>query len=54
MSRILAFGKAPDEMTSAEVKNIVLFATIAAGMSTTQPGGISSIPELVEVLKRMD
>ncbi len=53
MSQILKTGKAPQELTEAELRQIVTFACTAAGLSTTKPGGISSLPGLQTVLDRM-
>lgn len=44
--KLLQLNKAPDELTEDELKGIVSFACVSAGLSTTKPGGISSIPEL--------
>ena len=43
---LLKSGKAPEELTQAELEDIVRFACTAASLSTTKPGGISSIPDL--------
>lgn len=50
MSRILALGKAPEELTGAELTEIARFAAAAAGLSTTRAGGISGIPDYEEVI----
>lgn len=44
MSMFLKKGKSPEELSCGELKEIVEFATVAAGISTTRLGGISSIP----------
>ena len=49
--KLLQTGKAPDTLTESELRDIVSFACIAAGLSTTKPGGISSVPEYVDVLR---
>ena len=49
--RLLCTGKAPEELTEAELRKIVTFACAAAGLSTTKPGGISSVPAKEEVEK---
>ncbi len=51
--QLLQLQKAPDQLETAELERIVRFACTAAGLSTTQPGGISSVPEFDEVQKRM-
>ncbi len=49
MSRFLACGKAPDELTEDELKYIVRFACTAASLSTQKHGGITSVPPLADV-----
>ena len=49
MARILRTGKAPQDLTQAELEEITRFACTAASLSTTRPGGISSIPTEEEV-----
>ena len=51
--KLLELGKAPEELSERELREIVSFACTAAGLSTTKSGGISSVPEYDEVLKRM-
>lgn len=53
MFALLQTGKAPEDLTSKELDGIVRFASVAAGLSTTKPGGISSIPDYEEVLTRL-
>ena len=53
VSQILKYEKAPEELNEEELRQIVRFACAAAGLSTTKPGGISSVPTLETVLKRM-
>jgi len=48
--KLLQAGKTPTELNADELTNIVRFACTAAGLSTTKPGGISSIPSLDIVL----
>lgn len=43
--KLLQTGKAPEDLSEAELREIVSFACKAAGLSTTMPGGISSVPE---------
>ena len=52
--KLLQPGKAPDELTEGELRDIVSFACTAAGLSTTRPGGISSVPAYDEVMSQMD
>lgn len=51
--KILSLGKAPEELEEAELREIVRFACTSATLSTTKPGGISSVPEYREVLENM-
>lgn len=53
MSQVLKTGKDPQTLTEEELRQIVRFACTAAGLSTTKPGGISSLPALETVLDRM-
>ena len=54
MWKLLQTGKAPETLTETELREIATFACAAAGLSTTRPGGISSVPEYEDVLKRME
>ena len=49
MWKLLQIGKAPEELSDSELREIVTFACTAAGLSTTKPGGIQSVPSLTEV-----
>ena len=51
--KLLQTGKTPDDLTEPELRDIVSFACIAAGLSTTRPGGISSVPHHEEVIKAL-
>ena len=53
VSRLLKTGKAPEELSTEELGFIGQFACTAASISTTQSGGIPSIPEEGAVLARM-
>ena len=50
VSKLLKINVLPEELNEAELREIVSFACTAAGLSTTQPGGISSVPALETVL----
>ena len=52
--KLLQYGKAPDALTEAELRSTVTFACTAAGLSTTKPGGIPSVPSYEEVLARIE
>ena len=51
--KLLSYGKAPEELNREELAEMVSFACTAAGLSTTRPGGISSVPVYEEVLAYM-
>lgn len=53
MWKLLQTGKAPADLTEGDLRDITAFACTSAGLSTTRPGGISSVPEYEEVLARM-
>ena len=53
MSRYLKTGKAPEELTQSELRDITAFACTAASLSTQKHGGISSVPDEAEVLARL-
>lgn len=52
--QLLQTGKAPETLNEQELRNVVSFACTSAGLSTTKPGGISSVPERQDVLNRMN
>ena len=54
MSRFLKLGKAPGELTAGELEAITRFACTAASLSTQKHGGISSVPPMEEVERRME
>lgn len=51
MSRFLKAGKAPEQLTVAELRAITRFACCAASLSTQTRGGINSVVPEAEVLK---
>ena len=51
--KLLQTGKAPDQLSGEELRAMVRFACTSAGLSTTRPGGISSVPEYAQILERM-
>ena len=53
LSRLLTLGKAPADLTEQELEEVARFASTAASLSTERSGGISSIPDLENVLARM-
>ncbi|MCI8525256.1 MAG: carbohydrate kinase [Oscillospiraceae bacterium] len=46
---LLESGKAPEELTTEELRRIARFACAAASLSTTKLGGISSVPPFDDV-----
>ena len=53
MSRFLKINKSPADLTAEDITSIVRFACTAASLSTQKHGGITSVPEMDEVLSRM-
>ena len=51
--KLLQLGKDPAPLTEPELTDTVRFACSAAGLSTTKPGGISSVPDYQAVLAVM-
>ena len=51
--QLLKYQKAPEALNAGELEKIVRFACTSAGLSTTRSGGISSVPDLYQVLERM-
>ena len=54
MSRLLALGKPVHALTQDDLLSIVRFACCAATLSTRTHGGISSVPDLQEVVACME
>ena len=48
--RLLQLEKAPEDLTPQELSDIASFACKAASLSTAKAGGLSSVPDLSEVL----
>ena len=51
--KLLQLDQAPETLNEAQLTDVVRFACAAAGLSTTKPGGISSVPAYEEVLRRL-
>ena len=51
--KMLQLGVAPQNLSEVQLRDIVSFACTSASLSTTLPGGISSVHSLEEVLERM-
>ena len=52
--KLLQTNKAPQSLTEEELREVVTFACASAGLSTTRPGGISSVPDLNEIQKALN
>ena len=53
MFRLMEKGKDVSALSKEDLEDITRFATVAAGISTTKHGGISSIPDYDEVIKAL-
>lgn len=53
MYKILQSGKSPETLTERELEEVARFASVSAGLSATRAGGISSVPDMAEVLEKM-
>lgn len=51
--KLLKSSAAPEDLTGSQLREIVTFASAAAGLSTTSHGGISSVPELAQVMEHI-
>lgn len=51
--KLLQCAAVPEVLDEAALRDVVSFANAAAGLSTTRPGGISSIPEYEDVINAM-
>ena len=51
--KLLQLGKAPETLNAEELTDAVTFACTSAGLSTTKPGGISSVHDYETVLANM-
>ncbi len=52
--KLLQHGVEPDELNDEQLQDIVSFACASAGLSTTRSGGISSVPDMAEVLEAVN
>ena len=52
--KLLQTGKAPEALSEEELREIVTFACTSAGLSTTKPGGISSVHPYSQVMAHID
>jgi fructokinase len=43
--KLLQYPQSPDTLNAAQLRDVVAFARTVAGLSTTKPGGISSVPD---------
>ncbi|MBQ9299214.1 MAG: carbohydrate kinase [Clostridia bacterium] len=53
MSCLLKTGKAPSQLDAEELRRIVAFACTAASLSTQAHGGITSVPALADVERKL-
>ena len=51
--KLLETGKAPETLTEGELRELVHFACVCAGLSVTRSGGISSIPDCEKVTRHL-
>ncbi len=51
--KLLQIGLPPEALEKAQLEDIVRFACVSAGLSTTKMGGISSVPELTEIQEKL-
>lgn len=51
--KLLQLGKRPEDLSAEEMIDVVRFACTAAGLSTTKPGGVSSVPSLADVINAL-
>ena len=54
VAQVLQISKAPEDLVADELSSIVKFACAAAGLSTTKPGGISSVPPIDQVRELLE
>ena len=47
--KLLQYPQSPDTLNAAQLRDVVAFACAVAGLSTTKPGGISSVPDPDEI-----
>lgn len=52
--QILQSGRRPDELCQKELYDMVRFACTSAGLSTTRPGGMSSVGDREEIIPVME
>ena len=53
MWKLMQTGTSPESLSDEQLKDIVGFACAAAGLSTEKSGGISSIPNIADVLQKL-
>ena len=51
--KLLQYRQSPDTLNPAQLRDVVTFACTVAGLSTTRPGGISSVPDFEEINSRL-
>ncbi len=53
MYKLLSKKKDIEKLTDEDLKNIVRFATVSAGLSTTRLGGISSVADIEDITNKL-
>ena len=48
--KLLQLGHAPETLTENQLRDVVTFACASASLSTTRPGGFTSVPDYEEIL----
>ena len=51
--KLLQLDAAPETLSQEQLRDVVSFACTSAGLSTTKPGGISSVPDYRQVIENM-
>ena len=51
--KLLQLDAAPESLTEDQLRDVVSFACVSAGLSTTKAGGISSVPDYAQVLEKL-
>ena len=54
MNRFIQCGKSPSQLSEEDLKKIVRFACTAASLSTQKHGGITSVPEMAQIISLLE
>ena len=52
--KLLQLDVPVEDCTEAQLREVTAFACAAAGLSTTRPGGISSVPDYTDTIEKME